>query len=121
MDENKTPLELSEGMKVKFNLLLALSHKAEILILDEPTSGLDPFSRDELLEIFEDLKKEGVAIFFSTHIISDIEKCADDIIYISEGRIRAAMPKNEFIKTYARQGETLEETFLRLERGGSHE
>ena len=49
LDESKTPQELSEGMKVKFNLLIALSHRAEILILDEPTSGLDPFSRDELL------------------------------------------------------------------------
>ena len=73
LDENKTPLELSEGMKVKCNLLLALSHKAQILILDEPTSGLDPFSRDELLELFGELKKNGIAIFFSTHIISDIE------------------------------------------------
>ena len=78
LDENKTPSELSEGMKVKFNLLLALSHKAELLILDEPTSGLDPFSRDELLELFSKLKARGVAILFSTHITSDLEKCADD-------------------------------------------
>ncbi|MGM9642121.1 MAG: ABC transporter ATP-binding protein, partial [Eubacteriales bacterium] len=92
LDENKTPLELSEGMKVKFNLLLALSHRAEILILDEPTSGLDPFSRDELLDIFTALRDDGVAIFFSTHIISDLEKCADDIVYISGGKIKAAMP-----------------------------
>ena len=66
LDESKTPLELSEGMKVKCNLLIALSHRAEILILDEPTSGLDPFSRDELLELFAGLKKSGIAIFFST-------------------------------------------------------
>ena len=76
---------MSEGMKVKCNLLLAMSHHAEVLILDEPTSGLDPFSRDELLELFMELKKSGVAIFFSTHITSDIEKCADDIVYISHG------------------------------------
>ena len=50
LDEGKKPIELSEGMKVKFNLLLALSHRAEVLILDEPTSGLDPFSRDELMD-----------------------------------------------------------------------
>ena len=87
LDETKTPLELSEGMKVKFNLLVALSHRAEVLILDEPTSGLDPFSRNELLDVFEELKKDGVAVFFSTHIISDIEKCADDIVYISGGKI----------------------------------
>ena len=120
LDENKTPMELSEGMKVKCNLLIALSHKAEMLILDEPTSGLDPFSRDELLDLFAGLKKSGVAVFFSTHIISDIEKCADDIVYISEGKIIAAMPKSDFVLQFSRDGETLEQTFLRLERGAGH-
>lgn len=117
LDENKTPREMSEGMKVKCNLLLALSHKAEVLILDEPTSGLDPFSRDELLDLFLALKQDGAAIFFSTHIISDIEKCADDIVYISEGKIAAAMPKQNFSERFAAPGETLEQVFLRLERG----
>ena len=117
LDENKTPREMSEGMKVKCNLLLALSHRAEVLILDEPTSGLDPFSRDELLEIFMKLKNDGAAVFFSTHIISDIEKCADDIVYISNGRIAASMPKDAFAREYSAPGETLEQTFLRLERG----
>jgi len=121
LDENKTPLELSEGMKVKCNLLLALSHKAEILILDEPTSGLDPFSRDELLELFGELKKTGVAIFFSTHIISDIEKCADNIVYISGGNIVAAMSKPDFVTEFSMPGENLEQTFLRLERGAINE
>lgn len=117
IDEMKTPLELSEGMKVKLNLLLALSHRSEILILDEPTSGLDPFSRNELLEIFTDLKSEGVAMFFSTHIISDIEKCADDIVYISQGKIVAAMPKADYIRQFSGDGESLEDTMLRLEGG----
>ena len=120
LDENKTPLELSEGMKVKVNLLIALSHRAEVLILDEPTSGLDPFSRSELLDVFETLKMDGVAVFFSTHIISDIEKCADDIVYISGGRIVAAMPKAEFHARYAAEGETLEDTMLRMERGDNN-
>jgi ABC-2 type transport system ATP-binding protein len=120
IDEAKTPLELSEGMKVKLNLLLALSHRSEVLILDEPTSGLDPFSRNELLEIFKTLKSDGVAVFFSTHIISDIDKCADDIIYISNGRIVAAMPRADFIGQYSRDGETLEDTILRLEGGAAY-
>ena len=120
LDENKTPREMSEGMKVKCNLLLALSHKAEVLILDEPTSGLDPFSRDELLDIFLRLKNDSVAVFFSTHIISDIEKCADDIVYISGGKIVAAMPRFNFAEHYSQPGETLEQTFLRLERGAVH-
>ena len=116
LDEEKKPIELSEGMKVKFNLLLALSHRAEVLILDEPTSGLDPFSRDELLELFETLKEHGVTILFSTHITSDIEKCADHIIYISEGKIRADCAKADFIDQYGKPNESLEEIFLRLER-----
>ena len=116
LDEAKKPIELSEGMKVKFNLLLALSHHAEVLILDEPTSGLDPFSRDELLELFMTLKEHGVTILFSTHITSDIEKCADNIVYISRGEIKADCAKADFKKEYGRSGETLEETILRLER-----
>lgn len=118
LDENKTALELSEGMKVKCNLLIALSHKAKILILDEPTSGLDPFSRDELLNIFKELKKDGVAVFFSTHIISDLEKCADDIVYISKGKIVASLSKEDFAEAFSQSGESLEETILRMERGG---
>ena len=116
LDEGKKPIALSEGMKVKFNLLLALSHRAEVLILDEPTSGLDPFSRDELLELFQTLKQHGVTILFSTHIITDLERCADNIIYISKGEIRAVCPRGTFLQDYGRPGESLEESFLRLER-----
>ena len=116
LDETKKPIELSDGMKVKFNLLLALSHRAEVLILDEPTSGLDPFSRDELLELFKTLKEHGVTILFSTHITSDLERCADNIIYISQGRIRASCSKADFMQNYGQEEETLEEIFLRMER-----
>ena len=116
IDENKKPIELSEGMKVKFNLLLALSHRAEVLILDEPTSGLDPFSRDELLELFKTLRAHGVTILFSTHITSDLERCADDIVYISRGEIRANLPKAEFLREFGQGEESLEEVFLRMER-----
>jgi len=117
LDDNKTPAELSEGMKVKFNLLLALSHRAEVLILDEPTSGLDPFSRDELLDVFAYLKKQGTAVFFSTHIISDIEKCADDIIYIHAGEIAFSGTMDAFRRDMCRDGETVEQAMLRMERG----
>lgn len=103
-------------MKVKVNLLIALSHDAKVVILDEPTSGLDPFSRDELLELFSKLKQKRVSILFSTHIISDIERCADDIIYISKGNIILSLTKDTFIKQHRKNNETLEEIFLRLER-----
>ena len=119
LDESKMPSELSEGMRVKFNLLLALSHKSEILILDEPTSGLDPFSRDELLDIFAELKKRGVSILFSTHITSDIEKCADDILYIRDGKLVANYPKEDFRKNCCEAGESIEEAILRMERSAN--
>ena len=86
--------ELSEGMKVKYQLAVAMSHKAELLILDEPTSGLDPVSRDELLDTFLTLcEQEGVSILFSTHITSDLDTCADTITYIQNGRVAVSEKK----------------------------
>ncbi|MCI6377551.1 MAG: ABC transporter ATP-binding protein [Clostridiales bacterium] len=101
LDEGKTPEQLSAGMRVKYNLALAMSHHARLLILDEPTSGLDPVSRDELLDIFLGLSKEGVSILFSTHITSDLERCADGITYIRRGRIAASAPLEAFCSGYA--------------------
>ena len=93
--------ELSSGMKVKYSVAIALSHHAELLILDEPTSGLDPVSRDEILDIFRQLvKKEDRAILFSTHITSDLDKCASDITYIHDGEIIYSGTKKEFINSY---------------------
>ena len=89
--------ELSEGMKVKFQLALALSHRAELLILDEPTSGLDPVSRDDLLELFLTLSERGTAILFSTHITSDLEKCADTITYLQNGRVRLTSTREDIL------------------------
>ncbi len=117
LDERKQVRELSEGMRVKFSLLLALSHHAEFLLLDEPTSGLDPVSRDELLTVFRGLADEGVAILFSTHITSDLDKCADAITYIKNGRIVASEEKAAFIAAYG--GGTLEEIMLHIEKEAS--
>ena len=93
--------ELSSGMKVKYSVAIALSHHAELLILDEPTSGLDPVSRDEILDIFRQIvKKEDRAILFSTHITSDLDKCASDITYIHDGEIIYSGTKRDFIASY---------------------
>lgn len=100
LDESKTPAQLSAGMKVKYALALALSHRAELLILDEPTSGLDPVSRDELLDVFMQLSREGKAILFSTHITSDLDKCADDIVYIRQGKILAEDTIEDFVQAW---------------------
>lgn len=101
LSEQKRTSELSEGMKVKFQLTLAMSHSARLLILDEPTSGLDPVSRDDLLDLFLTLAEEdGVSILFSTHITSDLEKCADAITYIQNGKIFSSQPKEDFLASW---------------------
>ena len=93
--------ELSSGMKVKYSVTVALSHKAELLILDEPTSGLDPVSRDEILDIFRQIVKNGDrAILFSTHITSDLDKCATNITYIHDGEIIYTGTKKDFVNSY---------------------
>lgn len=94
LDGNKTINQLSEGMKVKYALAIALSHNAKLLILDEPTSGLDPVSRSELLDTFIYLVDHtNCGILYSTHITSDLEQCADKIVYIKEGHIILDMNK----------------------------
>jgi ABC-2 type transport system ATP-binding protein len=101
LDESKKVCELSAGMKVKYSLALALSHEAKLLILDEPTSGLDPVSRDDLLELFQEIIEDGEhSILFSTHITSDLEKCADFITYIKNGRIIASTDRETFAGSY---------------------
>ena len=96
LSEDKTPAELSNGMKIKYALTLALSHGADLFILDEPTSGLDPISREELVEVFLRLRELGKTVFFSTHITSDLEKCADRILFLQNGEIRA----DDFLDTF---------------------
>ena len=101
LSEKKKVKELSEGMKVKFALALALSHGAKLLIMDEPTSGLDPLSREEFCDIILQLvREEGVSVLFSTHITSDLMRIADDIVYISQGSILAACPLEELLGKY---------------------
>lgn len=100
LDGQKTQRQLSAGMRVKYALALAMSHHAELLILDEPTSGLDPVSRDDLLDEFLALAREDVSILFSTHITSDLDKCADGITYIHNGQVHASMPLQDFVGGY---------------------
>ncbi len=101
LDPEKKVDELSEGMKVKFNLALALSHNAKLLILDEPLNGLDPVSRDDLIELFQELIENGErSILFSTHITSDLDKCADYITFIQDGEIIESSTKDDLLASY---------------------
>ena len=101
LDENKRVDELSNGMRVKYSLVLALSHQAKLFLLDEPTSGLDPVARDDILELFQELIEDGSrSILFSTHITSDLEKCADYITYIENGQIIESRSKDDLLAEY---------------------
>lgn len=92
---------LSKGMRMKYALALALSHKAELLIMDEPTSGLDPLIRSQLLTILADYMNEGgQGVFFSTHITSDLEKAADVLIMIDHGKIVFEEEKDTLLDSY---------------------
>ncbi|MBO3066461.1 phenol-soluble modulin export ABC transporter ATP-binding protein PmtA [Staphylococcus shinii] len=78
----------STGMKMKLSIAIAFSHHAELFILDEPTSGLDPVVRNEVLDIIQqELIDENKTVFISTHIISDLEKIADYLVYLKDSEI----------------------------------
>lgn len=80
--------KFSKGMKMKTALLFALAHQPEFIVMDEPTAGLDPVFRRELLEILQNLMiNEKQTIFFSTHITTDLDRIADYIIFINDGKI----------------------------------
>lgn len=101
IDPEKKICDLSQGMRAKYALTLALSHHAKLFILDEPTSGLDPAARDDLLDIFQGIVEDGRrSILFSTHITSDLEKCADFITYIHEGKLVRSDSREGFLDAY---------------------
>jgi len=107
IDVEKTILQLSMGMRVKLEIAAALSHNAELYILDEPMSGLDPVVRRDILKILLELKKEGKAILLSSHITSDLEKIADRIIYIADGRLILDEKKEALNEEYSSVEEVL--------------
>ena len=98
IDTSKKIEEFSKGIKMKLSIAIALSHKAKILILDEATSGLDPVARDEVLDILmEFIQNEENSILMSSHITSDLEKIADYITFIHNGKIIFSENKDKLI------------------------
>ena len=98
---DKKVKDLSRGMRMKLMIAVAFSHEAKLLILYEPTSGLDPVARDEFLDILRDyIEDEEKSVIFSSHITSDIEKIADYITYINNGKIIFTGEKDEFLEKY---------------------
>ena len=91
----------SRGMRMKLSMAVALSHNAEILILDEATSGLDPIVREEILDFLLDfMQEENHTILISSHILSDLEKVADYIAFINDGKVLFVETKDELKENY---------------------
>ncbi len=101
LNKNQKIKTLSKGMKKKLEIITAISHHPKLLILDEPTSGLDPVARNDVMELFQSfIENEDCAIFFSTHITTDLEHIADYITFINEGKIVLSKTKDEIIDNY---------------------
>lgn len=96
--EKKQIGSFSKGMKMKLSIICAMAHKPKLLILDEATTGLDPVMRDEILDLFlEFIQDEECSIFFSSHITSDIQKIADYVILIHQGKIIFEEQKDDLV------------------------
>ena len=87
LDVNARLSKMSKGMQEKVQLILVMSRDAEIYILDEPLGGVDPATRDYILDTILTNFKEGATVIISTHLISDIERILDEIIFINKGKI----------------------------------
>lgn len=99
--KNKEIRKLSTGMKKKVEIAAAISRHPKVLILDEPTSGLDPVMRSEILDMFSEfVENEECSILLSTHITSDLEHIADEIIFISKGKLIFDAPLNEIKESF---------------------
>lgn len=99
--ERKQIGSFSKGMKMKLSIICAMAHKPKLLILDEATTGLDPVVRDEILDLFlEFIQDEECSIFFSSHITSDIQKIADYVILIHQGKIIFEEQKDDLVYNF---------------------
>ncbi len=101
LPKNKMIKEYSKGMKMKLSIASALAHHPRLLILDEATSGLDPVVRSEILDLFLDfIQDESHSVLFSSHITGDLEKVADYVVFIHEGKIIFDRSKDDLIYQY---------------------
>lgn len=129
----EVPLEkkaknLSTGNRIKLSLIMALAHSPRLILLDEPTAGLDPVVRSEVLDVLFGILEDGEhAIFYSTHILSDISRLADELAFINNGRIMQRSAKDELTENWRRisfrlEGEapSLEHVFSHKQEGKNH-
>jgi ABC-2 type transport system ATP-binding protein len=112
----KRAKDLSSGNRVKLSLVSALAHSPRLLLLDEPTSGIDPVVRTEVLDVLFEVLEDGErAIFYSTHILSDISRLADELAFLHNGRIMQRSAKDDLTDTWRKISFRLEKKAVTLE------
>lgn len=110
LEINKKISHMSKGMQEKLQLILVMSREAELYILDEPLGGVDPATRDYILDTILSNFKEGASVLISTHLIADIERILDDVIFIDKGEIKLTSSADELRK---KENASIDEIFRR--------
>ena len=111
LDTNQKLSKMSKGMQEKVCLVLVMSRKAELYILDEPLGGVDPATRDYILDTILNNFQEGASVIISTHLISDIERILDEVIFIDKGKIILKSSCDELRK---KENASIDEIFRRM-------
>lgn len=102
LPEDKAVRQYSRGMKMKLAIAAAMSHHAKLLLLDEATSGLDPIVRDDILDVFNEFtRQEDHSVLISSHIVSDLEKICDYVVFIHKGNVILSEEKDRLLEKYA--------------------
>ena len=102
LPEDKAVRQYSRGMKMKLAIAVAMSHHAKLLLLDEATSGLDPVVRDDILDVFNEFtRQEDHSVLISSHIVSDLEKICDYVVFIHKGNVILSEEKDRLLEKYA--------------------
>ena len=100
ISEERKLKQLSKGTREKVQLVLVMSRDADLYVLDEPIGGVDPVARDKILDLILKNFKEGASILISTHLIADIERILDDVIFINQGKIILTSSADELRNKY---------------------
>ena len=111
LDINQKLTKMSKGMQEKVQLVLVMSRKADLYILDEPLGGVDPATRDYILDTILSNFNEGASVIISTHLISDIERILDEVIFIDKGKI---VLQSEADKLRNKEKSSIDEIFRRM-------
>lgn len=111
LDEDLKLSKMSKGMQEKLQLVLVMSRKAQLYILDEPLGGVDPATRDYILDVILNNFDDNASLIISTHLISDIERILDEVIFIDKGKIILTSPSDELRE---KENSSIDEIFRRM-------